>query len=179
MALSRSENMARIRGEDTQPELQLRKALWRRGIRYRLKTRIFNCRPDLVFRSRKLVVFIDGCFWHGCPQHYVRPRSREEFWARKLETNVLRDIKQTRRLQKASWRVLRFWEHEVRESLPEVVEAVERALAGQGVVAETRYRVLRVTEVQGRPGYEKRFLVDLTGSRPDRTEERKRNARTE
>ena len=109
----RSANMSRIRGANTTPELLLRKALWNEGLRYRLHLRVEGSRPDLVFASRRLVVFVDGCFWHGCPQHYVRPRARSAFWADKLTVNTSRDRTQTIRLIEKRWRVLRFWEHEI------------------------------------------------------------------
>lgn len=87
--------MARIRGKDTGPEVALRRALWQAGLRYRLGMRVEGTRPDLTFPRARLVVFVDGCFWHGCPLHYVRPRTKEEFWALKLAVNTDRDRRQT------------------------------------------------------------------------------------
>src|SRR5439155_2473646 len=116
MSLSRSEQMARIRGRDTAPEVRLRQALWRAGLRFRLKRSDLSIRPDLVFASAsRIAVFIDGCFWHGCPDHYVPPRSAIGFWSKKLAVNVERDCRQTLALEAAGWRVLRFWECEVIE----------------------------------------------------------------
>src|SRR5687768_10638296 len=106
--------MSRIRGRNTAPEIRLRQLLWRRGLRYRLAVRVSNVRPDLVFTGARLAVFVDGCFWHGCPEHYVRPRSSNaKFWAQKLQDNVSRDERQTLRLEADGWRVLRVWEHEL------------------------------------------------------------------
>lgn len=121
---SRSENMARIRAKNTKPEILLRKALWANGFRYRLHLRIEGARPDLVFPSKKLAVFVDGCFWHGCPQHYVRPRTRSEFWANKLTENTERDRAQSMRLVESGWHVLRIWEHELQFELPAVVASI-------------------------------------------------------
>lgn len=105
--------MSRIKGTDTKPEVSLRKTLWSLGVRYRLGTRIGRLRPDLVFKKSMLAIYVDGCFWHGCPAHYTPPRSRAGFWSAKLRANVLRDIEQTERLRQLGWRVLRLWEHEV------------------------------------------------------------------
>ncbi|HYO69174.1 MAG TPA: very short patch repair endonuclease, partial [Archangium sp.] len=87
MGLTRSEQMSRIRGKDTSPERLLRSALWRAGLRFRLQSRTPYGRPDVVFSKARVAVFIDGCFWHGCPDHYVRPRTRNDFWSSKLLEN--------------------------------------------------------------------------------------------
>ena len=113
MGMTRSENMARIHSSDTRPEVILRHALWRAGLRYRLNAKTPSGRADLVFRRGQLAVFVDGCFWHGCPDHYVRPRNREHFWAKKLRENVARDRRQTVTLEALGWRVYRIWEHDV------------------------------------------------------------------
>lgn len=113
--LQRSYCMSRIRGRDTSPEVQLRKALWRLGFRYRTKSSLPG-KPDLVFPRYRTVLFIDGCFWHRCPQHFTRPRSNNAFWKRKIATNVKRDRRVNRELIRLGWCVLRVWEHEVRKS---------------------------------------------------------------
>lgn len=112
-ALSRSETMARIKGRDTRPEILLRKALWRRGLRYRVNKRIEGIRPDVVFIGSRLAVFADGCFWHACPLHGTQPVTNQEYWRKKLRRNVERDAENNRALQEAGWRVLRLWEHEI------------------------------------------------------------------
>ena len=115
-ALSRSENMSRIKAEDTSPELTIRKGLWAAGYRYRLHFKTPGGKADLVIPSIKFALFIDGCFWHGCPEHYVRPRTKHEFWDAKLTENTTRDRKQTLALEAEGWLVLRVWEHEVVEN---------------------------------------------------------------
>ncbi|GEP45019.1 very short patch repair endonuclease [Brevifollis gellanilyticus] len=70
-------------------------------------------RPDFVFREAKVVVFVDGCFWHGCPEHYRRPGSRQEFWDAKIARNQARDIEVARELRRGGWRVMRLWEHDL------------------------------------------------------------------
>lgn len=154
--------MSRIKGKNTAPELRLRKELWARGLRYRVNAKTPVGRPDLVFKGPRLTVFVDGCFWHGCPEHYVRPRSREEFWAEKLRTNVERDQEQTRLLEEAGWTVLRFWEHEVWEDLGAVVEAVETAVTGEDSVSGgTKERVIRAVPLNDLGSRERRTLTRL------------------
>ena len=81
---------------------------------------------DLVFRSAKVAVFIDGCFWHRCPEHYVEPKSNREFWSSKVAGNVKRDKDTNARLRAAGWMVLRFWEHEAVDDIAmSIVEAVK------------------------------------------------------
>ena len=75
----RSRCMSAIRGRDTKPEILLRKALWYKGYRYRLKNRLPG-KPDIAFPTERLAVFVDGCFWHGCPEHYKKPSTHAAFW---------------------------------------------------------------------------------------------------
>lgn len=124
--------MSRIRSTETSPERRLRAAVWRAGLRYRLYSRSLAGKPDLVFHAAKVVVFIDGCFWHGCPDHYVPPRSRDEYWSEKLRTNVLRDIRRTVELESAGWRVVRVWECEVEVDLDGAVSKVVAAVEASG-----------------------------------------------
>jgi DNA mismatch endonuclease (patch repair protein) len=128
MSLTRSQQMSRIRSRDTKPELILRRILWSRGLRYRLHAKTPFGRPDLVFARKKVAVFVDGCFWHGCPDHYAPPRSQSRFWAEKLRQNVARDRLQTRQLEAHGWRVVRLWEHEIADQLADAAERVLLAL---------------------------------------------------
>src|SRR5262245_28894726 len=144
MGLSRSQQMARIRAKNTWLEKYLRSALWQRGHRYRLHAMTPAGRPDLVFRKRKVAVFIDGCFWHGCPDHYVFPRTKREFWLAKLRANVERDQRQMRDLTAAGWAAVRVWEHDVYEQPERVLDLIERALAFPAKVQVEGWRVERV-----------------------------------
>ena len=151
MALSRSQQMSRIRGKNTQPERLLRGALWAAGLRYRLHVRTPFGRPDIVFPDRRIAVFVDGCYWHGCPLHYARPRTREEFWSAKLVLNVERDAHMSRMLTESGWMVIRVWEHEIVEDLELATERVKqfvRTKAGPSWL--TQRRVRNVVEISGR-----------------------------
>jgi len=112
--ISRSENMSRIRSKDTIPELMLRRALWANGLRYRMYYDLIG-KPDLVFIKSHLAIFVDGCFWHGCPEHYSAPNTRREFWETKLRRSVLRDFKVDETLASTGWGVLRIWQHELKD----------------------------------------------------------------
>jgi DNA mismatch endonuclease (patch repair protein) len=115
--------MSRIRGRDTKPELFLRRALWRQGFRYRLDAKLPG-KPDMAFLGRKAVVFVDGCFWHGCSEHGVKPKTNASFWAKKLARNCERDREVRAMLEAQGWTVIRVWEHEVRADLDAVTERV-------------------------------------------------------
>lgn len=114
---ARSAQMALVRSQDTKPEMRVRRALHGFGLRYRLHDRRLPGTPDLVFPSRKVVVFVHGCFWHqhpGCPAART-PKSRLEFWTTKLNANVARDHKQRALLESLGWTVIEVWECESRD----------------------------------------------------------------
>lgn len=110
--------MAAIRRRDTTPEKLVRSLLHAEGMRFRVDhpVRVGDARPirpDIVFTRRKLTVFIDGCYWHGCPKHGVRHGgANASYWGPKIARNQERDAENTRRLESAGWTVLRFWEHD-------------------------------------------------------------------
>lgn len=115
--------MSRIHGKDTGPEVLLRKALWRLGLRYRIHYPIPG-RPDLVFTKQRIAVFVDGCFWHGCLIHGVAPKSNASFWRTKIDENRERDRKVNDALASAGWVVLRIWEHDIEYEFEEVIRTV-------------------------------------------------------
>ena len=119
----RSHCMSRIRGKDTVPEMTLRRALWARGLRYRLHYRITG-RPDIVFPRQKTAIFIDGCFWHGCPAHRTHPKNNADFWRTKIENNIARDADVTKILEAEGWTVLRFWEHQIKLELSSIIDRI-------------------------------------------------------
>lgn len=103
------------RGRDTKPECALRSAVHRLGLRYRVSRRPLpelRRTADLLFSSARVAVYLDGCFWHGCPDHYVAPATNATFWATKLSGNRERDADTDRRLLEAGWLAVRIWEHE-------------------------------------------------------------------
>jgi DNA mismatch endonuclease, patch repair protein len=121
------------RSRDTTPELAVRRILHARGLRYRVDVRPLpnlRRRADIVFPRQQLAVFIDGCFWHGCPVHGSRSfGTNPEFWEQKIEHNSARDLDTTAQLEAAGWRVLRFWEHLDPESVATQIEAEVRRTA--------------------------------------------------
>jgi DNA mismatch endonuclease (patch repair protein) len=121
----RSVNMSRIRSKDTLPELMIRKALWKAGMRYRKHYGPFKI--DIAFPSRKVAVFIDGCFWHGCPIHGCKPKSNEGYWLPKLERNQERDRTVQESLESLGWLVIRIWEHDASD-VQRCVEMITLAL---------------------------------------------------
>ena len=114
----------------TEPEVALRSELHRRGLRFRkdlpLRVRDRIVRPDIVFTRARLAVFVDGCFWHSCPQHGTRPKVNSHYWRPKLERNVARDRAIDLALTDAGWRVLRAWEHEPVTDVAQRVQALMR-----------------------------------------------------
>lgn len=121
-------NMSRIRGSNTKPEKALRSVLHAEGLRFRIHRRDIPGCPDVVFPRLKIAVFVDGCFWHGCPEHQTMPRTNSSFWKQKLRRNCERDKAVTQRLEAADWKVLRFWEHEVRQEISSVAQRVKRTV---------------------------------------------------
>jgi DNA mismatch endonuclease (patch repair protein) len=107
--------MSRVRRSGTKPELALRTALRRARVRYRpVSGSKLPGSPDFVFRQARLAVFVDGCFWHGCPKHGTTPKTNTFFWLTKILRNRRRDRRADRLLKSLGWRVLRLWEHETR-----------------------------------------------------------------
>ena len=130
----RSANMRANRRTDTKPEIALRHALHRLGYRYRKDYRLDldggrRVRPDVVFTARKVAVFVDGCFWHACPDHGSKPRNNEWYWSPKLLRNVERDRANDAALTLAGWSVIRLWEHvPLDEAITAVIAALERRI---------------------------------------------------
>ncbi|MFJ2112826.1 very short patch repair endonuclease [Streptomyces sp. NPDC087850] len=112
---ARRRNMQAIRSRDTKPEQLIRRLVHAQGLRYRVAAKPLpelRRTADIVFRPAKVAVFIDGCYWHGCPEHYVPPKTNSGYWSDKVARNMARDRDTDRRLSEAHWTVLRFWEHE-------------------------------------------------------------------
>jgi DNA mismatch endonuclease, patch repair protein len=118
------------RSRDTSPELALRRELHKLGLRYRVNIRpigTWRGTADVVFTRRRVVVFVDGCFWHGCPDHYKAPKTTGDFWQNKLVGNVTRDRLVQERLEEAGWEVIRVWEHESpAEAAAQIAETIRK-----------------------------------------------------
>jgi DNA mismatch endonuclease (patch repair protein) len=131
--------MARIRQTGTKPEIALRKELHKRGLRYRVNFEVLH-KPrrvaDIAFTSLSIAVFVDGCFWHGCPLHATWPKQNAEFWRKKIAANQLRDDDTNHRLRELGWTTIRIWSHET------VHEAALRVLSA---VYESRQRLASLT----------------------------------
>lgn len=124
--LTRSEHMSRVHGKHSAAERALRSALHREGLRFRLHRRVESVAVDIVFPGPRVAVFVDGCFWHGCPRHATYPKTNREYWLPKLEENRKRDRRQTVRIRAAGWRVFRVWEHDCLPVAGGVVKRIVR-----------------------------------------------------
>ncbi len=110
-----SERMSRVKKRDNRPELAVRRALHSRGLRYRVAWPVPGQKRrtiDIAFTRKRVAIFIDGCFWHGCPVHGTSPKANAAWWASKISTNRARDAAVTAQLEGMGWIVMRFWEHE-------------------------------------------------------------------
>jgi DNA mismatch endonuclease (patch repair protein) len=125
--------MRRQASKDTGVELAVRRLLHAAGLRYRVEYPVPGMarrRIDVAFTRARVAVLIDGCFWHGCPQHATQPKSNAEWWRNKLDRNMARDRETTEQLTALGWTVLRFWEHEdPKEVSAQVKAVVDRRLA--------------------------------------------------
>lgn len=123
--------MSRQKSRDTGPEIAVRRLLHAQRVRYRVDVKLeadMRTRADLAWRGIRLAVFIDGCFWHGCPEHATRPAANRDWWAQKLDANIARDRRTDDTLRRRGWIVRRFWEHQSPEEIAdELIEEI-RAL---------------------------------------------------
>jgi DNA mismatch endonuclease (patch repair protein) len=121
--------MSRQASRDTAQELAVRRLLYSRGLRYRVNVPVPGMArrtADIAFKGPRVAVFLDGCFWHGCPEHGTSPKANGEWWRTKLDRNIARDLETTEHLSALGWTVLRFWEHEDVEKVAERVAAEVR-----------------------------------------------------
>jgi DNA mismatch endonuclease, patch repair protein len=119
-------------GRETNLEKLFRSELHKIGLRFRKDARpesSLRITADIVFSRRKICIFIDGCFWHGCPLHFKLPRNHSDWWLEKIEDNKTRDERQTRKLQERGWTVLRYWEHEIlSDDFPQICSNVQQII---------------------------------------------------
>jgi DNA mismatch endonuclease (patch repair protein) len=126
----RSEIMRKIKGRDTKPEIILRKSLWARGYRYRISPKDMPGKPDIVFRKNKLVIFVDGEFWHGYDWDNKKRRikNNREYWLPKIEKNMARDSNNNSYYKYNGWRVLRFWQNDIMKNLTNCIDQIEKVI---------------------------------------------------
>ncbi len=141
-----SARMSRQSSKDTNAELAVRRLLHAAGMRYRVEYPVPGMprrRIDVAFTGVKVAVLIDGCFWHGCPQHATQPKSNADWWRNKLERNMTRDRETTDHLTARGWTVLRFWEHVPPD---EVARAIQTAVETERQVQGRRRRRTRSSD---------------------------------
>ncbi|WP_293829836.1 very short patch repair endonuclease [uncultured Phascolarctobacterium sp.] len=127
--ITRSKIMKSIKGSDTGIEVRLRKALWHKGIRYRKNFKVFDCHPDIVITKYKIAVFCDGNFWHGKELQKRPIKHNSSYWNEKIRRNVERDLENTIELRDNGWIVLRFWEDDIQNNLPNCIDDVLRYIS--------------------------------------------------
>jgi len=123
--------MSRQKSRNTQPEIRLRRVLHGRGLRFRVNfapEASVRRTPDIVFTRARVVIFVDGCFWHRCPEHRTIPRTNDEWWAAKLARNAQRDRETDASFTGLGWKVVRVWEHVDPEEAADTVESLVRGL---------------------------------------------------
>ncbi|MGY4740865.1 very short patch repair endonuclease [Streptomyces sp. ATMOS53] len=123
--------MSRQGSRDTAPEVAVRRLLHGSGLRYRVNMPVPGMPRrtiDIVFSKAKIAIFLDGCFWHGCPEHATHPKANAEWWRTKLDKNMARDLETTKHLTAEGWTVLRFWEH---EPAADVADRIAASLASK------------------------------------------------
>jgi len=127
----RSAVMSKIRGI-TAPEKHLRARLVQLGIGgFKIGAKIGKITPDLIFPAQKIAVFVDGCFWHGCPRCYVRPKTHVKYWSAKIDMNIKRDKHQRRALQRNGWKIFRIWECQLEENPSRQLTKLVKLLKGK------------------------------------------------
>jgi len=129
----RSKNMKAVKNKDSKIELRLRKALWRKGYRYRKNCQELFGKPDIVFLKKKIAVFCDSEFWHGFDWENKKKdfKSKRDFWIPKIERNIQRDKEVNEKLKKDGWIVVRFWGKEIKYHLEDCIEKIESAIKGE------------------------------------------------
>ena len=121
--------MSQIKGKDTKPEIIIRKWLWQNGFRYRLHRKDLLGKPDIIFSSKKIVIFINGCFWHKHECKYFKwPKTNKKFWYKKINGTSERDIRNYKQLKKLGWNVIVVWECEINKKFDKVQKKLLKAV---------------------------------------------------
>jgi len=124
----RSFNMSRIRASDTKLELFVRKELSKKDYKYRKNVSRLPGKPDIAFINRRLAIFLDSCFWHGCRYHCRMPATNVKYWKEKIASNKKRDKEINQKYKNMGWKVLRFWEHQIKKDPQKIIKKIEKSL---------------------------------------------------
>lgn len=122
----RHKNMTHIKSTNTKIEKDITKALWNLGYRFRKNVKGLPGKPDIAIKKYKIVIFLDSCFWHKCPEHFKKPKSNLEYWEPKIKRNVERDAEINRYYQNKNWHILRIWEHEVKKDFDNTLAKISK-----------------------------------------------------
>ena len=120
----RSDIMRQVKGKRTVPEQKLERALKTNNLKFERNAPDLPGKPDFVFRTAKVVIFVDGCFWHGCPEHFRLPETRKDYWSGKIIKNKIRATQQTQKLVSEGWECLHIWEHEIKRDIQPCVDSI-------------------------------------------------------
>lgn len=132
--------MKKLKDKDTKIEVTVRKRLWSDGYRYRKNNRKLYGTPDISFPTLKIVIFLDSCFWHGCPVHFKMPKTNQKYWMQKIGRNIERDRAVTKHYVEEGWIILRFWEHEIIVDLNQVTKTIEYYVDQQRSLKRVQYK---------------------------------------
>jgi len=116
--------MSGIRSKNTKLEQSVSTAIWRNGLRFRKNVPSLFGKPDIAIKKRKVVIFIDSCFWHGCSSHFKQPKKNPEYWAKKIHRNIERDAEVTKYYVDKNWTIIRIWEHELKHDFDIVINQI-------------------------------------------------------
>ena len=125
----RRKNMQNIRSTNTIPEKKLAYALRKQGLYFARNVSVLTGKPDIIFRRKKVAVFVDSDFWHGNPKKLIQPQTNYSYWLQKIERNKQRDKEVNKLLKLQGWKVLRFWEHQIKNNQQKVVNKIQKSLA--------------------------------------------------
>jgi len=126
---ARRKNMQNIRSKETKMEVRIRKKLWEKGIRYRKNVAGLPGHPDIAIKKYKIVIFLDSCFFHKCPIHFVMPSTNQAYWEKKITRNIARDQEINLYYKNKGWSILRFWEHDTKkDNIANVIEYISHII---------------------------------------------------
>lgn len=120
--------MSAVKSKDTKMEIAFRKAIWRKGFRYSKNSSKYFGKPDMVLKKYKTAIFLDSCFWHGCKKHCRIPTARKKYWTGKIKRNKQRDKEVNHYYKKIGWKVVRIWEHDIKNKAIKIVRDIEKTI---------------------------------------------------